>query len=61
MKFMKVAKEKQAQKDMDDAYKLINQLENQDSDHIAIDSDEEEEKEKVSSRRKKSATNDHEQ
>jgi hypothetical protein len=28
MKFMKVAKEKQAQKDMDDAYKLINQLEN---------------------------------
>ena len=63
MKFMKVAKEKQVQKDMDDAYKLINQLENQDSDHIAIDSDEEEEKEKekLSSRRKKSATNEHEQ
>jgi hypothetical protein len=28
MKFMKVAKEKQNQKDMDDAYKLINKLEN---------------------------------
>ena len=29
MKFMKVAKEKQNQKDIEDAYKLINKLENQ--------------------------------
>jgi hypothetical protein len=28
MKFMQVAKEKQVQKDINDAYKLINQLEN---------------------------------
>ena len=29
MKFMKVAKEKQNQRDIEDAYKLINKLENQ--------------------------------
>lgn len=39
MKFMQVAREKQQQKDMDDAYKLINQLKDEDSDNI-ISSDE---------------------
>lgn len=36
---MQVAREKQQQKDMDDAYKLINQLKDEDSDNI-ISSDE---------------------
>lgn len=58
MKFMRVAKEKQVQKDMDDAYKLINQLENEDSQQIGIDSDEEDSQHNNLNQRKKSGHND---
>jgi hypothetical protein len=42
---MKVAKEKQMQKDIDDAFNMINQLENEESDDLAFDSDDEKKEE----------------